>query len=112
MNRNERVSRLNPQRDVAAARVLESLRQHGGKMYLTSSRQASLQRETRLSRHAVTHAIDDLYQLGAVDMRLVGETTVVLLVRNEMYGTDTRLGKVVTERPRITLSKSRKGAWR
>lgn len=64
---------LNPRRRLYAEKLLHFLWWHGGKRSLNAETYDLVQYEQALDRWATDQAADDLYTLGAVDMRRVGE---------------------------------------
>lgn len=73
-------ARLSPRRKLYAQRLLDHLQWHGRRVLLDELRYADLAADPQcsLDRFAVNQAVDDLYALGLVDVRLAGGLQLVI----------------------------------
>ena len=71
---------LNPRRRLYCERLINFLWWHGSKVYFDAARYYDCQRDLRCDKYAIDAAIDDLYQLGNVDLVIAGDVPVVHLL--------------------------------
>lgn len=74
---------LNPRRRLYCEKVVSFLAWHGGKMYLPDH-SGDVRAETGLDTCAVDRAVDDLFALGAVDVRMWGDRCCVELLSTDI----------------------------
>jgi len=75
---------FSPRRREYAGRLLHFVWWHGSKIRLSSDTYGDIAHEERLDRYAVDRAVDDLYELGAIDLSVVGDTTTVKLLAGRL----------------------------
>lgn len=69
-------ARLSPRRKLYAERLLNYILDHSGKILVDEGVYADLREDRGIDRYGAHQALDDLYALGLIDLRMVGEMQV------------------------------------
>jgi hypothetical protein len=64
--------------------VLDYVNMHGGRVFFDSGKYRDLRDSHHLDKHCVRLAVDDLYDLGLVEVRLAGNLEVVTALIADM----------------------------
>jgi hypothetical protein len=81
--RSTSLPRLSPRRRILAERLAMYLESRGGKVLLPPRVKNDLAARLEVNSHEVDQAAEDLYALGTIEMRTIGETLVLVRVQRQ-----------------------------